>query len=116
MAWSHFYGTVKGKKSTGEASRISTREDGLRVVACSKQGAIEVWLGHHHPTGEDTFHINMRRHGSSTGYEGTIVSGVVGVKPDMVTGVLPRPTIESFTDQELMEALAARGYASHKEA
>jgi hypothetical protein len=80
MAWSHFYGTVKGKSTTGEASRSSTKEDGLRVVAASKQGAIEVWLSHDRE-GRDRFSIEMKQHASSEGWEGTIARGTMGVRP-----------------------------------
>jgi hypothetical protein len=40
-----FYGTVQG--SRGEASRLGTRKSGLRAVAASWQGAVEVALEDH---------------------------------------------------------------------
>lgn len=102
MAWSHFYGTVKGKDNTTEASRLGTADSGLRVEACSKQGAITVRLQSHHD-GRDRFWVDMRTHGSSTGWSGSIAKGIMGEQPDNVVGILPTPTIESFTD----EAIAA---------
>ena len=38
----HFYGTLKGAR--GEASRLGTKSSGLRTVAASWQGAVDVWL------------------------------------------------------------------------
>lgn len=101
MAWSRFYGTVRGK--AGEASRLGNENSGLRVEACSKNGAIVVEL--QSADDDDRYWINMRTHGNSRGWEGNITRGIMGQQPAGAepVGILPTPTIESFTD----EALAA---------
>ena len=96
---SHFYGTIRGKGT--ERTGQGTKDSGLRVVAASYQGSIEVHL-HHTSKGEDKYSIAMRTHQGSQGFAGDIATGVIGMPPE-IPGVLPTPTIESFTD----EALAA---------
>ena len=71
----HFYGTVQGTR--GEASRLGTKNSGLRTVAASWAGSIEVWLGHNDTTGEDTFSVDMKPH-HGTGDTVEIAKGVLG--------------------------------------
>lgn len=56
MAWSQFYGTVKGRASS-EAARCGTKDSGLRVFAASKTGAITIDLCHWN--GKDCFEVRL---------------------------------------------------------
>jgi len=47
-----FYGEVQGKAKT-TAHRLGSRNSGLRVVAASWQGAVEVYLSNDSQTGKD---------------------------------------------------------------
>ena len=105
MAWSRFYGTVKGK-SASEAGRLGDEDSGLTVEACSTAGRITVRLQVTH-SGKDKFWISMHRHGQSEGWEGDIAVGDMGVQPETV-GVLPVPTIESFSDEALVAEVKRR--------
>ncbi len=53
---SHFYGTLNG--SRGEATRCGTKQSGVRTIAASWKGAIQVDL-FHHSDGTDRFEIRM---------------------------------------------------------
>lgn len=58
----HFYGTIKGAR--GEASRLGSKASGLKVVAASWDGAIEVVLDVD-SKGHNTFRVMEREwHGS----------------------------------------------------
>ena len=56
MAWSQFYGTVKGRASSN-AARCGTKESGLRVFAASKTGAMVVYM--YHREGKDCFEARL---------------------------------------------------------
>lgn len=105
MAWSRFYGTVKGK--AGEASRLGNENSGLTVEACSFHGAIEVRM-QALSDGRDKYWIRMRTHGNSRGWEGDMGSGIVGEEPDNVVGILPTPGIESFEDEAIVAEVKRR--------
>jgi hypothetical protein len=53
----HFYGTAEGSRR--EASRLGTKSSGLRTVAASWQGAIEVGLHHDEASGLDRATVRM---------------------------------------------------------
>ena len=55
----HFYGTVQGAR--GEASRLGHKRDGLRTVAASWSGAIEV-AAYQREDGVDCARISFRQH------------------------------------------------------
>lgn len=56
MAWSQFYGTVKGRART-EAERCGNKDSGLRVFAASKTGAVVVEMRHWQ--GKDCFEVRL---------------------------------------------------------
>lgn len=100
---SHFYGYLQGAR--GEATRCGHKSSGLTVKAASWNGSIRVTLSHEQDV--DTFDVTMFRHGHSHGWEGTIAHGVLGKQPELIT-LLPTPTIESFTDTELIDEVKSR--------
>lgn len=71
---SHFYGTLKGAR--GEASRCGTKTSGIRTVAASWAGAIEVTV-YQDDHGKDCFRVEqMSWHGH--GIRETIAEGFIG--------------------------------------
>lgn len=73
---SHFYGTLKGAR--GEATRCGSKNSGLRVVAASWKGAIEVLL--YEDDGVDKFVITEIPW-RGAGVRRTIAMGALG-KPE----------------------------------
>ena len=63
MAWSTFYGWVKGSK--GEASRLGTAQSGFTAQACSKTGKVVVSLNHANSSSLNWFEVWLEPHGES---------------------------------------------------
>lgn len=117
MAWSRFYGAVRGK-GVKEVSQQGTEASGLRVVAATKDnGSLIIHLMGMND-GRDKFQIEMADHGGSSVWKGTLAEGFMGT--DAREALLPMPTIEAIlataSNEQLCEALAARGFACSKEA
>ena len=55
----HFYGEVKGR--AGEASRLGTKATGIKTVAASWQGGVDVNLWHRDDLNEDWVEVYMIR-------------------------------------------------------
>lgn len=71
----HFYGTLQGAR--GEATRCGNRSSGVRTVAASWRGAIQVDVFHNAETGSDEFSVRMRPwHGA--GCDREIARGLIG--------------------------------------
>lgn len=71
----HFYGTLKG--SRGQATRCGTKSSGVRAIAASWAGAIEVEIHHNTETGHDHFEVRqIQWHGN--GDYCVLACGVVG--------------------------------------
>jgi len=68
----HFYGTLQGAR--GQASRLGTRNSGLRIEACSWQGKVTVRL--YTCNGVDHARVELGRHhghgGQATLYDGPV--------------------------------------------
>ncbi len=73
MAWSQFFGSVKGRAST-KAERVGNIDSGLQVLAASKTGAITVRLFHF--DGKDRFEISLVEWGNSKFDQICLASGV----------------------------------------
>lgn len=54
---SHFYGTIDGQ--AGQATRRGSKNSGLRVVAASWDGAVEVTLRHDEAKGYDVAEVSL---------------------------------------------------------
>jgi hypothetical protein len=62
---SHFYGVVQGNR--GDATRGGSKQSGLKAIAASWAGAIEVELEHDTVSGDDRYIISQRPwHGRGT--------------------------------------------------
>jgi hypothetical protein len=72
----HYYGTLQGHR--GEASRLGTKNAGLRTYAASWQGAVEVQL--YHRDGKDYACVQLVPHRGS-GVHATLYDGPVGELP-----------------------------------
>lgn len=55
---SHFYGVIDNHIN-GAATRRGHRSQGLRAVAASQSGAIEVVLSHDERSGKDSFSVKL---------------------------------------------------------
>jgi hypothetical protein len=105
MAWSRFYGTVRGK-GVKEATQQGTADSGLRVVAATKDnGSLTIELIGMHD-GRDKFSVTMGDHGSSSVWKGVLAEGFMGT--DAREALLPTPTIESFSDEALIVEMKRR--------
>lgn len=71
-----FFGEVEGQR--GAASRLGSKDSGLRVVAASWQGAIKVRL-QHRSDGKDHFTVEQTPWSNGAGCNQVLASGVVGV-------------------------------------
>jgi hypothetical protein len=75
----HFYGTLQGAR--GQASRLGTRNSGLRVEACSWQGKVVVTMRSR--DGVDYAEVSLQRHqGHGTSlvvYDGPVAGMPVAV-------------------------------------
>lgn len=56
MAWSQFYGEIKGRART-EAARCGNKDSGLRCFAASKTGAVVTTFRHWN--GKDCFEVRL---------------------------------------------------------
>ena len=74
----HFYGTLKGCR--GLATRCGSKADGLRVVAASFKGAIEVVLRHEGVSDADRITVRMIPW-QGVGCERTLFEGELGKDP-----------------------------------
>ena len=104
MAWSRFYGTVRGK-GLNEATQQGTEASGLRVVAATAHNGSLVIKLMGMRDGRDKFSITMADHGSSTVWKGTLAEGFMGT--DAREALLPMPTPEAVLGAASDEALAA---------
>ncbi len=76
----HFYGTLSGNR--GDASRLGTADSGLRVTACSWEGAVHVRL--YMQDGKDYAHVKLAQH-HGHGTNQTLYDGPVAGMPVKAT-------------------------------
>lgn len=105
MAWSRFYGTVRGK-GVKEVTQQGTESSGLRVIAATKDNGSLIIHLMAMSDGRDKFNIEMTDHGSSMVWNGTLAEGIMGT--DVREGILPTPSIESFTDEAIVAEIGRR--------
>ena len=72
---SHFYGTLTGQ--AGEATRCGSKGSGVRTIAASWSGAIQVSLWYNARTGQDEYTV-ARVPWSGRGDIKIIATGIVG--------------------------------------
>ena len=76
---SQFYGSVQGK--AGRATRLGEKKGGLRTIAASRQGAVQVDLYYNPKTDKDEYIISLVPW-YGQGKPLVIASGSVGQPPD----------------------------------
>lgn len=109
MAWSRFYGMVRGK-GVKEATQQGTEASGLRVVAATKDnGSLTIELIGMHD-GRDKFAVTMGDHGSSSVWKGVLAEGFMGT--DARETLLPMPTPEAVlaaaSDEDIVAEVKRR--------
>jgi hypothetical protein len=102
MAWSQFYGWVKGR-AVSEATRVGNKDTGLGVGAASKTGAIIVRMLHWQ--GQDCFEIRLTEWGESKFDDILLAKGsfVKGEGPPVI--VLDDATVRAHVEREALRAM-----------
>lgn len=106
MAWSQFYGWVKGRAQT-RASRVGNKDSGLSLLAASKTGAITVELCCWQDKncfeirfvewGDSKFEDILLARGSFTQGEGP---PVIHLQDDMVRAHVEREALKAMTKED----------------
>lgn len=102
MAWSQFYGKLRGRSQT-EATRCGTKDSGLSMVAASKTGAITVKLWHR--DGKDYFDIRVTDWGSSRFYGIPLAIGHFPKGEGKPVIRLDEPTVRAHVEREALKAM-----------
>lgn len=93
----HFFGEIEGQR--GAASRLGSKDSGLRVVAASWSGAIKVWLRHDRD-GQDHYTVEQTQWQNGAGVNQLLATGVIGEPYDPLKVAGP-----TFTVQDVARAL-----------
>lgn len=102
MAWSQFYGWLKGRAVT-EATRVGNKDTGLQVGAASKTGAITVKMLHWN--GVDCFEIRLVEWGESKFDDIPLARGsfVKGEGPPII--MLDDAVVRAHVEREALRAM-----------
>ena len=102
MAWSEFFGKIRGRSAT-EATRCGTKDSGLSMVCASKTGDITVRMSHW--GGRHCFEIKLTDWGSATFDEITLARGsfVGGEAPPVL--MLDDAVVRAHVEREALKAL-----------
>lgn len=83
----HFRGTIQGNR--GQASRLGSKDSGLRVEAQSWQGKVVVVLGT--KDGIDTAYVTLQQHSNGKGHRGLVLyDGPVAGMPEVSKTHIPQ--------------------------
>lgn len=102
MARSQFYGRLRGRSQT-EATRLGTKDSGLRMVAASKTGAITVELWHR--DGKDYFDIYVTDWGGSRFDNISLATGHFPKDKGNPVIQLDEPTVRAHVEREALKAM-----------
>ena len=93
MAWSQFFGSVRGSSQT-DATRCGNKDSGLSMVAASKTGAITVKLSHW--GGRHCFEIVLTSWGSSRFEDILLARGSFPVGDGNPIFLMPDETVRAY--------------------
>lgn len=102
MAWSQFYGWVKGRAET-RASRCGDRDSGLHLLAASKTGAVTVELRSW--GGKNCFHIALVEWGDSKFDDIVLARGSFTEKEGKPVVILDDALVRAHVEREALIAM-----------
>jgi hypothetical protein len=103
MAWSEFYGKIRGRSST-EATRCGNRDSGLSMVAASKTGAITVKMWY--AGGKHFYQVRLTDWGSSNFDDIPLATGSFPTDEKGVPEIhLPDDIVRAHVEREALRAM-----------
>lgn len=102
MAWSQFYGKLRGRSQT-EATRCGNKDSGLSMVAASKTGAITVKLWH--AGGKNFFQVRITDWDGAAFDDIPIATGSFPVGEGNPEIHLPDEVVRAHVEREALRAM-----------